>query len=127
MMLIRMMSKKQIFYALNFVRDALIEGFFLPKWMKGIGARLVLMMILIGVSLGYVIQLSKIAVSGYETTQLEKERDALIVENKKLDAEVAEFSSLDSIYARLEGAGMESVRAVKYVTVGSEASSVAKK
>lgn len=121
-----MSYKRRFNHYLTQFHSLLNGGIALPRWTEGVGVRLVLMLALVGTSLGYVLQISRTAVSGYETHSLEKQIAALSRENKELSAKVAEYSSLSSIYERLPEVNMEKQGKVSYVSVG-DINSVAKK
>jgi hypothetical protein len=88
----------------NFVQSCqsiVSGGIVLPRWAEGISLRLVVMVALIAVSLGYIVQISQSAVSGYEIHSLEKEVSVLDHDNEQMEVAIAEFSSLSSINQRL--------------------------
>ena len=82
-------------------------------------------LVLIGVSLGYVLQISRTAVSGYAIHSLEKEVSALNRDNQDLSVKVAEYSSLNSIRQRLSDIRMVPTKNINYIT-SDELSVVAK-
>lgn len=95
------------------------DGIAVPRWARGIGIRLTLVLALIGVSLGYVLQISQTAVSGYEIHSLEKEVASLDRDNQKLTVDVARYSSLSSITERIPDTKMVQVSNVNYLSLNN--------
>lgn len=112
-----MFYQRRFHYFLDTVHSLCNGRVMLPRWTQGIGLRLVLVCALMGVSLGYIVQISRTAVSGYEIHSLGKEIDVLSRDTKELTAEVAELSSLSSINERLSDIHMVKTGKINYVSV----------
>ena len=121
-----MSYQRRFHYYLDTVRSMFRGGIVLPQWTQGIGIRLAVVLVLIGVSLGYVVQISQTAVSGYEIHSLEKEVSALNRDTQDLSVKVAEYSSLNSIRQRLSDIRMVPAKNVNYI-IPDDLSVVAKK
>jgi hypothetical protein len=93
------------------------DGIAMPRWTQGIGIRLTLVLALSAVSLGYVLEISQTAVSGYEIHSLEKEVASLDHDNQKLTVDVARYSSLSSITERIPETKMVRVSNVNYLSL----------
>ena len=102
------------------------NGIVVPRWAQGIGVRLTLVLALVGISLGYVLQISQTAVSGYEIHSLESEVATLNNDNKDLSVNIAQYSALSSIHERLSGTHMVQVSKVNYLSL-DDATAVAQK
>jgi hypothetical protein len=89
----------------------------LPQWLTSRAARLVLFFIVFLFSFAYIINITSFAASGYQLHELEKQTQSLETEVQKLQVEIADNSSLNSISSRLVKLNMIEAGNIKYLTV----------
>lgn len=87
--------------------------------------RIFLIILTVVVGILYVIQTTGVSTKGYQISELEHQLGALEHETKKLDVQIAEHSSIQSIETRL--AELQMVPADKMVYLSSGAAQVAKR
>ncbi len=113
-----MSIKRQIqFKYRNFIHS--LQTISLPQWLDSAAARLVLFSIIIIFSTAYIIKTTSSAPSGYQMHELDKQAQSLEIEVQKLQVEIAENSSMNSIQSRLAKLNMTGVGSIKYLTVKS--------
>lgn len=78
-----------------------IETASLPKWLDGGGMRVFLVVLLLSGGVGYVLEVSNLATTGYQLRDLEKRVEVLRAETQKIEVEIASESALSSIERRL--------------------------
>jgi len=113
------MSLKRRFKAqLNEFSNSL-DNLRLPTYLSGKAARIVLSLVVVFCGVGYIFQVSSTAVSGYEINSLQNQSDDLKKEIQKLQVEIADYSSLNSVQVRAKNLGMVAVGDIKYKTIES--------
>ncbi len=65
----------------------------------------------------YIWQINSVSTKGYEISDLEQQIKQLEQENRKIDVHIAEYSSMQSIQARLANADLVPVDNVEYITL----------
>lgn len=111
-----MSIKRQIkFKYQNLIRS--LQTIRVPAWLTSKTARLGLVSIIFIFSMAYIINTASSATSGYQMHELEKQTLALETEVQKLQVEIADNSSMNSISSRLVKLNMTEVSSVKYLTV----------
>lgn len=93
----------------------------LPEWVDSKGLRVGLLAIIFLFSAAYIINTTSSATSGYQMRELEKKTEALENEVQKLQVEIADNSSMNSIQSRLAKLNMVDASGVKYLTVKNTA------
>lgn len=113
------MSLKRRFKAQLNELSNYINDLRLPVFMTGKTARIVLSLVVVFCGVGYIFQVSSTAVSGYEINGLQNQSDDLKKEIQKLQVEIADYSSLNSVQKRATNLGMVAMGDIKYKTVES--------
>lgn len=78
----------------------------LPVWLTCKTTRIILLSAIIIFGSAYIIKTAATAASGYQIYDLENKTQALEAEIKKLEIEIADYSSMSSIQRRLPGDGL---------------------
>jgi len=115
--------KRKISYKLSEIK-AFFLSFRMPKWFDYKIFKIGIIMVLVLLIGGYVMKTSSTAVSGYEIHDLEEQVSGLEKEISKLEIELADYSSLQNIEARLASTDMVEVSKISYV-IGNRDSLVA--
>lgn len=88
----------------------------MPAWLTSKTARLGLVSIIFIFSIAYIINTAASATTGYQLHELEKQTARLETEVQKLQVEIADNSSINSISSRLVKLNMVEMSNVKYLT-----------
>ena len=96
----------------NFIQS--IVTIRLPNWLACKGMRLCLLLFIILFGAAYVFKTTSSASTGYQMSDLEQRAQELEMENKKLEIEIADNSSMQSIHKRLSGINMVTIANIQY-------------
>ena len=110
-----MSLKRKINYQLNHLRNSLYS-WALPSWMTGSSAKLLVSLVFIACTTGYVFQISSTSTSGYKIHELEGQVTELQREIQKLELEKADFGTMSSIQERIDKTEMVAVGKIQYHT-----------
>jgi len=109
------------YYALR----AILRLDVLPTWAIGKKARVTCMVLLGALFVAYISVTSIASSGGYKMRDLEKESAELKEEIKKIDVQIAQYSSLGNLEEKIKDTHLVAVEDINYLT--SDASAVAKK
>jgi Tfp pilus assembly protein PilO len=105
--------------------ESFTESLVLPTWLTTVRVRITLCLLLIVMSVGYVVHMSSVSVSGYEIQKWERKIQTLTNEQQQLSVEIADMGSLPHIQKRLQEISMIPVENVRHIKAKDRA--VAKK
>lgn len=97
----------------------------LPVWLTCKATRIILLLAIIVFGSAYIIKTAATAASGYQIYELENKAQTLESEIKKIEIQIADYSSISSIQSRLPGSGLIVVSQWQYYN--SEEKVVAKR
>lgn len=86
----------------------------LPVWLTCKTTRIILLSAIIIFGSAYIIKTAATAASGYQIYDLENKTQALEAEIKKLEIQIADYSSISSIQSRLPGNGLVTISQWQY-------------
>jgi len=108
-----MSLKRKINYQINHLRNALYS-WSLPRWMTGSGAKILVSILFVVCTTGYVFQVSSTATAGYKINELEGQVTELKREIQKLELDKADNGTISSIEQRLNKTEMVMVDNIEY-------------
>lgn len=76
-----------------------------------------LLALIVVFSVLYLYQINKISTKGFEISKLEKDVATLEYENKSIQVEIANYSSIENLKERLKDKKMLAVNEIKYISV----------
>ena len=91
----------------------------LPGWVTSRTARFGLVAIIFIFSAAYIFNTTASATSGYQMHELEKQTQTLETEVQKLQVEIADNSSMNSIQSRITKLNMVEASNIKYFSIKS--------
>jgi len=83
--------------------------------------RISLIVLIVAFGFMYVCQTNSVSAKGYQISDLEKKVQKLQLETRKLDAEIAQHKSMQSIQERLKQTDLVAITSVDYMTVQGNA------
>lgn len=86
----------------------------LPVWLICKTTRIILLLAIIIFGSAYIIKTASSASSGYQIYDLENKTQALTSDIKKVEIQIADYSSMSSIQSRLRGSGLVLVSQYQY-------------
>lgn len=96
------------------------ERIVIRKWIFSTTCKLCLSLFVVVLGVLYLVKTSSTSAVGFELTDLRKQAQTLEQENERLELEVANYSSMESIQQRLKGMDLVADGEVKYIIpVGS--------
>lgn len=91
------------------------------RWFLGTACRFVFGALVVIFGVMYVAQTNAISTKGYTMQDIERQIQALEQENQKLEFEIANHRSMQSIQSRLSNLNLVATDSVKYVTLTGSA------
>ena len=85
------------------------------QWMVSTTFRVILLVIIFLFGFLYIWQTNTVSTKGYELTDLERKVEALKRENSRLQVEIAQHTSMQSVQQRLQGTDLVAITDIQYV------------
>ena len=86
----------------------------LPSWLTCRFTRTVLIVVVVFFGAGYIMKTASTASTGYQINELEKDVSTLREDIKKIEVDIAEYSSLASVQNRLKNMNMINVNTLSF-------------
>jgi len=87
----------------------------LPRWLVSTRTRMVLVVLITGVGVGFLFQTNNVSTSGYVVHNLENKIADIQSQNEKLATQVASYQSMASIQQRLTDENMTPAAKISYL------------
>lgn len=91
-----------------------------------VGWNAVVIIVMVGLALGYVVQVNRAAAQGFALRDVEKKIEALTTEVTSLDDQVSRQSSIQALSARANALGFVTIDRLEFVRPGANSYAVAR-
>lgn len=111
-----MSIKLRVQYKIHYLKQFL-QNMSLPAWMVGKAAKLVVLVLLVVVSVGYMAQVNTLSTSGYVIRDLQDQMQQISDDTEKINEQVASYQSMNSIQNRLANLGLVTSTNISFLKV----------
>lgn len=87
----------------------------IKQWFFSTSCRVTLIALIVVCGLLFVVQISSVSTKGFEISDLEKSVQELERDNQKLEVQISEYRSMQSIQARLQDMDMIASADIEYI------------